>query len=284
MYLWRFVKKTGKKDKELKNIIDKASKSLEQGQVQSSTLIINTETVNLTNTTNRSYNGLGAAEYADRYAINFNPDYYDFSGQILGGDCTNFVSQAIRHGGQAPMANNGQNGIGTAGWYYYDVNHRAAAWTDVGRLYEFLVNEHPFWQSGPEGILSSYPSVRWGDVIQFKWDSSDNIWDHSVIVADLADMGNGTYQLLVDSHSPNVYQYPLNLFSPWSDIRYIHITNIKGYFIFLPLIENFGDGQYMPSSSANLQDPYPAPMDSMENNYSNSGEETPFPETAYPAP
>ncbi|MCZ7550979.1 MAG: amidase domain-containing protein [Anaerolineales bacterium] len=84
------------------------------------------------------YNYTGAVEYAHQWALSPNPAYYYFPEPW--GDCTNFVSQAMYEGGGALMDFDDEHGIGMDGWYYNNVNDRAAAWVDVTRLYNFIVN------------------------------------------------------------------------------------------------------------------------------------------------
>ncbi len=69
-----------------------------------------------------------ALSYAKRWALEFNPNYYNFSS--LGGDCTNFVSQCIHAGG---VAMNYER----YGWYYLSLNNRAPAWTGVNEFWDF---------------------------------------------------------------------------------------------------------------------------------------------------
>ena len=59
------------------------------------------------------YNADKAVEYADSYALSYNPSYGDYN--ALGGDCANFVSQCLKAGGM----------VMTDGWYwrsYWDVS------------------------------------------------------------------------------------------------------------------------------------------------------------------
>ena len=81
---------------------------------------------------NIEYNRTDAVNYAKKWALLRNPNYYNF--QNLGGDCTNFVSQSIYAG--AKVMNLSHN----RGWYYYSASNRSASWTSVEYLYEFLVN------------------------------------------------------------------------------------------------------------------------------------------------
>lgn len=71
-------------------------------------------------------------EYAENWAYKRNHDYLDF--ENLGGDCTNFASQCI-YAGCGVM-----NYTKTFGWYYNSPADRAPAWTGVGYLYNFLIN------------------------------------------------------------------------------------------------------------------------------------------------
>lgn len=48
------------------------------------------------NLTSGTYNYKAMADYATKYWSNYNPDYPNFNGAGAGGDCTNFVSQALK--------------------------------------------------------------------------------------------------------------------------------------------------------------------------------------------
>lgn len=56
------------------------------------------------------YNQNKAIEYARKWAYSRNPKYYNFD--LIGGDCTNFVSQCIFEG--CPIMNDTKD----IGWYY----------------------------------------------------------------------------------------------------------------------------------------------------------------------
>ena len=57
-----------------------------------------------------SYNAQNAVNYAKRWALDRNPDYYDYSG--MGGDCANFVSQCLIAGGFSTSGCVGNYGTG----------------------------------------------------------------------------------------------------------------------------------------------------------------------------
>lgn len=129
--LWENLKSSNSSFSEFKSIIDKNI------AIQSSVL---TELPNdstsvksglcpalLDDTTSHAYDREGAAAYAQKHAFDYNLYYFPFIA-----DCTNFVSQAIKHGGNSQMAYPDpiyQGQPGSMGWYYKNVGDYASAWT-----------------------------------------------------------------------------------------------------------------------------------------------------------
>src|SRR5215471_12330990 len=70
-----------------------------------------------------AYNGAAAAAYADTYWQNYNPAWPSFANQ--GGDCTNFVSQALYAGGITMRTSPPYSG--NAAWYMLQNKHHR--WT-----------------------------------------------------------------------------------------------------------------------------------------------------------
>ena len=97
--LWRVLRETGRSAEELLNSI-KALPVLtaQNGGIQ-------TETTSLLpdDTSSHAYDRAGAVSYALAHAADgtYNPDYPTYDGH--GGDCTNFVSQALYEGGNISM-------------------------------------------------------------------------------------------------------------------------------------------------------------------------------------
>jgi len=80
-----------------------------------------------------SYNRDLAVQYALRWALNRNPNYYNYD--KIGGDCTNFISQCL-------FAGTGQMNYSNNPWYYIDANRKSPSWTGVEFLYNFLINNN----------------------------------------------------------------------------------------------------------------------------------------------
>ncbi|MFZ6031009.1 MAG: amidase domain-containing protein [Chloroflexota bacterium] len=173
------------------------------------------------------YDRRGAVAYAHRWSIAprpYNAAYTDFTD--LGGDCTNFVSQAIFEGGGIEMIFGGVHGIGTAGWYYEDINDRAIAWTWVDGLYNFIVHEHVFWGNRFIGYETDGRHALAGDILQFNW-GSDTVWDHSVLTVSSSEADPEDPMHLVAGHSPDVDHYPYTTMVYSPDFRFIHIFSAE---------------------------------------------------------
>jgi len=165
----------------------------------------------------------------------------------------------------------GDNCVGTLGWFYTDVNHRANAWNNVTPLYEFIT-QYWVWPGGPEGCDVAQYQAYEVDLIQYDW-TNDGTWDHSVIIVRILDIGPYNRYHWVSSHTPDVDDYPFTSFDyPNKVYRFIHIERIDGYaMVYLPLVIKNGSGT---ANQVIIPNPYPAPM---ENN-------TPLQPLPYPAP
>ncbi|MHC1684869.1 MAG: amidase domain-containing protein [Clostridiaceae bacterium] len=130
---------------------------------------------------NRGYNPSAACAYAQKYALNYNPEYKDFSNS--GGDCTNFISQCLYAGGLKK----------TNTWKPY-----TNAWHSNQFLRNYLVNNK---------IAIEYPTISpkpVGSIIQF-FNPEKKRWAHSGII---------TYATKKDylycCHTYNKLNYPLS--------------------------------------------------------------------------
>lgn len=112
-----------------------------------------------------------AVAYAHKWAYGRNPRYADFS--LMGGDCTNFMSQCLIAGG-AKM-----DYTMTFGWYYVSLSNRAPAWSGVQAFYQFLVNKEG---PGPDGKVIEIKDIFPGDIIQLSFDGAS--YSHSLIVVE----------------------------------------------------------------------------------------------------
>ena len=158
------------------------------------------------------YNRQYAVEYARRWALSRNPLFADFTGG--GGNCTNFVSQALLAGCSI------MNFTQTFGWYYRSIDDRAPAWSGVEQLYDFLTASGDFQsQSTVEGpfaeVATSRRQVEIGDVVQLANSSSD--FYHTLIISDI--QGN---EIFVCAHSDDALDRPLSSYN-YASFRILHI-------------------------------------------------------------
>lgn len=154
------------------------------------------------------YNRDAVVAYAHRWAYGRNPTYYDY--EAIGGDCTNFASQCI-YAGCGIM-----NNTPTFGWYYYDANRKAPAWTGVSYLYQFLMRtEHSI---GPIAEEREIGELEPGDIVQLSFDGVS--FQHSPVVVAIGK--GGTSEILLAAHSEDADNRPLNTYS-YVSARFLHI-------------------------------------------------------------
>ena len=161
----------------------------------------------------KEYNRQDALAYADRWALNRNPNYYDFS--KLGGDCTNFCSQVLRAGGCSMNYNR------TYGWYYRNGNDKTPSWGGVNFFHNFLTRDKDI---GPVAEEVSVKDIEPGDIIQLSF-VEENSYNHSLIVVDCGnplDISN----ISISTHTIDRYHYLLTNYN-WTKIRFLHIIGYK---------------------------------------------------------
>ncbi|MGL5649975.1 MAG: amidase domain-containing protein [Clostridium sp.] len=149
-------------------------------------IISNTSTqIKPTSRTFSNYSSQKAIEYAEKFALNYNPEYRSFDDS--GGDCTNFVSQTLHFAGFKK----------TKTWNPY-----SNSWVRVQELRNYLVYNN---------LTSEHFSLdenMSGSVIQF-FHNEKKTWTHSGI---LTFPREGDY--LYCCHSYDKLHYPLSLAYP----------------------------------------------------------------------
>jgi hypothetical protein len=141
------------------------------------------------NLTSGTYNYKAMADYATKYWSNYNPDYPNFNGAGAGGDCTNFVSQALKAGGWKHEPG-----------YTYDF-HKWFGNADIQSDSFVGVNEFSWFALSSKRVtgLANVYQMDVGDVLQVDFDK-DGSKDHTMIVTSRV---NGVPYLTY--HSTNTY-------------------------------------------------------------------------------
>ncbi len=156
------------------------------------------------------YDRQSAFEYAKLWAYKRNDAYYNFD--LIGGDCTNFVSQCILAG--APVMNFKK----TFGWYYNSINDRSPSWTGVEYLYNFLISNEGV---GPFAQQVELKDLGVGDIVQLGRPTGE--FYHTPIVTGFL---NG--QPLVSAHTYDTFNKPLFSFN-FAQIRYVKLLGYRDY-------------------------------------------------------
>jgi hypothetical protein len=155
-----------------------------------------------------AYDGAAAAAYADSYWQNYNPAWSSFANS--GGDCTNFVSQALYAGGIAMRTSPPYTG--NAAWYMQKTRRRwsyALPWVNAQDQSIFAL-QHLLGVSQVASYYGLAPGTTaadnagQGDIVLYDW-NNDGIYDHEAIItaSDRANPDGTANWDLVDAHTNN---------------------------------------------------------------------------------
>ncbi|MCD9145087.1 amidase domain-containing protein [Streptomyces albireticuli] len=114
------------------------------------------------------YNYAAMAAYAEKYWRNYNPAYRKFNDQ--GGDCTNFISQALRAGG---WKNDSGSATDYRNWWY-DNTTQTTSWVGANEWAWFTLS------SKRAVNLANVYQMDVGDILQMDFDR-DGSKDHSMM-------------------------------------------------------------------------------------------------------
>jgi hypothetical protein len=145
-----------------------------------------TATATPTSTATTGYSGAKAASYANLYWSSYNPAYPSFANQ--GGDCTDFVSQALYAGGIVMRPSPPYSG--NASWFMISNGGQwsySAPWVNANDNNIFLVQHLPgvtqvasYVGVQPGQNVASHASQ--GDVVLYDW-NNDGIYDHEALIS-----------------------------------------------------------------------------------------------------
>lgn len=149
-----------------------------------------------------------AVEYARKYAFSQNPLFGNFRG--IGGNCTNFVSQAIYAAGCV------MNYTPTYGWYYISLDDRSPSWTGVDFFYNFITGN---MDVGPFGREVTADATEIGDVIQLGREEEG--YYHTLLI-----VGYDGDDPLVAAQTDDAYARPLSTYT-YDFSRFLKIDGIR---------------------------------------------------------
>jgi hypothetical protein len=184
-----------------------------------------------------SINAQEIVNYAHVYSGNYdshaqlnrgtNPAWSFYGG--VGGDCTNFVSQALKFGGWSNAPGLWNTSLG---WWGYNKTEctgitpcQSYSWTGADYFYDFVQKN-----SGRAYLVTTFGELQPGDIIQVNYPPVSGVQDypmeHSMIVTHKNPKSTsgiaGYYELMVAYHSSNT------LDKPFTDFYNAH-PNTNGY-------------------------------------------------------
>ncbi|GHB51443.1 hypothetical protein GCM10010347_21540 [Streptomyces cirratus] len=142
--------------------------------------------------TGGTYDYAAMASYAEKYWSNYNPAYRKFTG--AGGDCTNFISQALKAGGWKAVPGSTSD---YRNWWY-DGTRQSDSWVGANEWAWFTLSNQR------AANLANVYQTDVGDIVQVDF-NKDGSKDHSMMVTyrSSAGMPYLTY------HSTNTYRKSL---------------------------------------------------------------------------
>lgn len=161
----------------------------------------------------KAYNRQKVLEYAQKWAYNRNPKYYNFDN--VGGDCTSFVSQCI-YAGSEVMNYAKQNG-----WYYINGNNKSSSWSGVEFLYDFLTTNK---LAGPYGKEVEQNKIEIGDIAQLSFDG--NKFAHTLVIVKIEDKVD-LNRIFISSHTFDSFNKRISEYN-FEKIRFVHIEKVRG--------------------------------------------------------
>lgn len=158
------------------------------------------------------YNRRKVREYAQKWAYERNPKYYNFDS--VGGDCTSFASQCIYAGSQV-MNYSKQNG-----WYYINGNNKSPSWSGVEFLYDFLVKNKLV---GPYGREVEQSKIEIGDIAQLSFNGKN--FGHTLVITKIENKLD-LNRIFISSHTFDSFNKRIAEYN-FEKIRFVHIDKVR---------------------------------------------------------
>lgn len=159
-----------------------------------------------------NYNRQKVVNYAQKWAYERNPKYYNFDD--VGGDCTSFASQCI-YAGANIMNYSNQNG-----WYYINGNKKSPSWSGVEFLYNFLTTNK---LEGPYGREIQQEQIEIGDIAQLSFNGKN--YKHTLVITKIENKKK-LNQILISAHTFDTFNKKITEYN-FEKIRFIHIEKIR---------------------------------------------------------
>lgn len=175
-----------------------------------------------------AYSPTAAANYGYTYGEDYNVPAFQRRSILVGGDCTNFVSQCVKAGGKSYVKPSSYSGLpndyeNNNYWYSYRFLNDYGAYnykhsTSFIRVKDF----YTYWKNHGATVISCssvsalQSKAKLGDIVQLK--DSDGDWYHSVIIS-RGSSGNWKYA----GHTNDRKAEPLSSLAEATSFRIIRL-------------------------------------------------------------
>ena len=203
----------------------------------------------------KTYDGTWAAKYAAKnylqsYSSKGNPfqnfEKRDSAGKLIpdGGNCTNFVSQALIAGfiqsdsmktafdNRYEFDTDYSSANYSMAWYYRSDSQRGPAWSGASKLYEYAKKNQATYRGVHFSLITNdtktsfmdYNKVRFGDIIFADWEGDGTI-DHSMIVTSYdfwTQRGYDKIQVTYQSENRQIRLGEINVIYKYKALFYVY--------------------------------------------------------------
>ena len=159
------------------------------------------------------YDREACRDYADKYALAYNPTYVSFDA-----DCADFASQCARAGGMPPAF-----GDYDSGWWYDKQGTSSPADDRYSLSWINVTKQMGYWNTRRTDWVASIGSVGKGDYVYYDW-TGNGSWDHVAVLAGT----NSAGQKVVDAHTTDHYRVFWKLGSSATHYKF---ARVRAYWI-----------------------------------------------------
>jgi hypothetical protein len=159
------------------------------------------------------YDREACRDYADKYALSYNPTFVRFSA-----DCADFASQCARAGDMPPALADYDSG-----WWYDKQGTSSPSDDRYSLSWINVTGQMGYWNTRRTDWVASIGGVGKGDYVYYDW-TGNGSWDHVAILAGT----NSAGQKVIDAHTTDYYHMYWKLGSSATHYKF---ARVRAYWV-----------------------------------------------------